>query len=85
MYLTVIQSASGFSELFGFFLFIIYLIIVLFVSLWIRSDAVNRGSQHPTLWGLAVAVLSLFYIIPGVIAILLYLYARSNFQQKENV
>jgi predicted branched-subunit amino acid permease len=85
MYLTVIQASSGFSELFGFFFFIIYLIIVLFVSLWIRGDAVNRGSQHPTLWGLAVAVLLLIYIIPGVIAILVYLYARKGFQQKEDL
>jgi hypothetical protein len=82
MYQTVIQSSSGFSELFGFFLFIIYLIIVLFVSLWIRGDAVKRGSQHPTLWGLTVAVLLLFYIIPGLIAILVYLYARRNFPKK---
>jgi hypothetical protein len=75
----VSQSSSGFGDLFGFFLFVFYLMFALGVSVWIRGDAVKRGSQHPTLWGLGVGALLFFAVIPGVVAIVVYFYARRNF------
>lgn len=57
---------------FGF----VVLIIAALLGYWVYTDASKRGKDNATLWGVAVAILTLLTLLGGLIAFAYYLYTR---------
>lgn len=52
------------------------LILAIVFAYYVYTDANGRGKDNATLWALAVGILTLFTLVGGVIALLVYIWVR---------
>lgn len=52
---------------------LLVLVLALVMGYWVYSDAESKGNDNAMLWGLAVGLLTLFTVLGGVIALIIYI------------
>lgn len=59
-------------------LFVVVSVCGILTAAWIYRDAKRRGSDQAVLWGACVGFLFLFYALPGVVGLFVYLALRDT-------
>ncbi len=57
---------------------LLVLLLPIGVGLWVGYDAKNHHMKYPPVWGLGVAVGFMVYVVPGIIAFIIYIYYREK-------
>lgn len=57
---------------------LLILLVIVFLAYWVYSDARDRGSNHAFAWGIAVLLLFLMGLLPGIVVFVLYLIIRDD-------
>lgn len=59
-------------------LFVVVTVAAVIAGIWVYWDARRRGVRNPGIWAAAVAFLFLFYVLPGVGALIVYVVMRGS-------
>lgn len=80
----VLAKAPAFPLVDGTLLFIVVTVGGILAAVWVYFDARAREIDNPVLWAAVVAFLFLLYAVPGLIALIVYLFLRSESQPESD-
>lgn len=62
-------------------LFLVITVLAFIAASWVYWDAKRRDVPSPGIWAAAIAFLFLFYVIPGIAALVVYAVMRGEVTQ----
>jgi len=78
-----LTSIPGGPEMLVLVLMALFATLFIGTAVWLHRDADARGARHPTLWAIGIPLGLIFYIIPGVILLAIYLFSRGDRRSSE--